>query len=124
MIYGFGTDIVEVARIADRLKKNPDLMQHLFSQQEQDYCLQQKKPALSFAARFAVKEAFLKAFGVTFIGNHSLPEIAVRNNEHGKPSIILSGKTLNAYEQLELKNIHVSISHTDVYAVASVILEK
>jgi holo-[acyl-carrier-protein] synthase len=61
---------------------------------------------------------------VKFIGNHSLPEIAISNDEHGKPTVVLSGKTLNTFQQLQLQNIHVSISHTDMYAVASVIIEK
>jgi holo-[acyl-carrier protein] synthase len=124
MIFGFGTDIVEVERIAEKIKKNPALMQHIFSEQEQEYCIKQKIPAVSFAARFAVKEAFLKAFGVTFIGNHALPEISVSNDANGKPSIVLSGKSLVAFNELGLSNILVSISHTKVYAVASVILEK
>jgi|688.fasta_scaffold714203_2 holo-[acyl-carrier protein] synthase len=124
MIFGFGTDIVEVNRIQDKLEKNTALIQHIYSQQEQEYCNKQKHPHISYAARFAVKEAFLKAFGVKFIGNHSLPEIAISNDEHGKPTVVLSGKTLNTFQQLQLQNIHVSISHTDMYAVASVIIEK
>lgn len=124
MIHGFGTDIAEVHRIAKKLENNAALMTHIFSDLEIDYCQKQNVPAQSFAARFAVKEAFLKAFGVTFIGNHALPEIEVQNNEHGKPSIVLHGKTLEAYIQLGLQQIHVSISHSKEYAVASVILEK
>jgi holo-[acyl-carrier protein] synthase len=124
MIYGFGTDIVEVARIANKLNNNPALVHHIFSAEEQAYCNKQKIPAISYAARFAVKEAFLKAFGVTFIGNHALPEIAIQNNEHGKPSVVLTGKTLATFTELNLQQIHVSISHTEVYAVASIILEK
>ncbi len=123
MIYGFGTDIVEVARIQEKLAANPALIQHIFSAVEQDYCAVQKHPAVSYAARFAVKEAFLKAFGVTFIGNHALPEIGVQNTEHGKPNIILTGKTLAAFTNCNLGAIHVSISHTLVYAMASVIIE-
>jgi holo-[acyl-carrier protein] synthase len=124
MIVGFGTDIVEVLRLQDKLIKNPALLNHIYNTAEQDYCNAQKKPYLSYAARFAVKEAFLKAFGVTFIGNHHLPEIAISNDAHGKPSVVLSGKTLATFQKMELQNIHVSLSHTDAYAVASIILEK
>jgi holo-[acyl-carrier protein] synthase len=124
MIYGLGTDIAEVQRVADKLTANPALIAHIFSAEEQAYCRLQKHPYVSFAARFAVKEAFLKAFGVQFIGNHALSEISVRNSEHGKPSVVLSGKTKEAFDELALSHIHVSISHTLQYAVASVLLEK
>jgi holo-[acyl-carrier protein] synthase len=124
MIFGLGTDIVEVTRIATKLTDNPPLKNHIFSVHEQIYCEAQKKPSIHYAARFAVKEAFLKAFGVTFIGNHALPEISVTNNEHGKPAIQLTGKTLIAFNNLKLTAIHVSISHTDAYAVASIIIEQ
>jgi holo-[acyl-carrier protein] synthase len=124
MIYGLGTDIAEVQRVADKLQNNPALIQHIFSEEEQAYCNKQKHPYVSYTARFAVKEAFLKAFGVTFIGNHALPEISVHNSENGKPSVVLSGKSLAAFNELNLQNIHVSISHTLQYAVASVIIEK
>ncbi len=124
MIFGFGTDITEVERIAKKLENNPALFTHIFSQSEIDYCNKQSIPAQSFAARFAVKEAFLKAYGVTFIGNHHLPEIEVQNTMHGKPSIILHGKTLETFTAKALGNIWVSISHTAQYAMASVIIEK
>ncbi len=124
MIFGFGTDIVEVERLQLRLINNPALLLHIFSNTEIEYCQSQKNPYQSFAARFAVKEAFLKAFGVTFIGNHSLPEIGIVNTEHGKPQVVLTGKALLALEELCITNILVSISHTPQYAVASIILEK
>jgi holo-[acyl-carrier protein] synthase len=124
MIYGLGTDIAEVQRVADKLQNNPALVQHIFSEEEQTYCNKQKHPYVSYTARFAVKEAFLKAFGVTFIGNHALPEISVHNAENGKPSVVLSGRSLLAFQEMNLQTIHVSISHTLQYAVASVIIEK
>jgi holo-[acyl-carrier protein] synthase len=124
MIYGLGTDIAEVQRVAEKLQSNAALVNHIFSEEEQAYCNKQKHPYVSYTARFAVKEAFLKAFGVNFIGNHALPEISVHNSENGKPSIILTGRTLTAYNELQLQAIHVSISHTLEYAVASVIIEK
>ncbi len=124
MIHGFGTDIAEVDRIAEKLEKNPSLITHVFSNTEIDYCNKQKFPYQSYTARFAVKEAFLKAFGVTFIGNHALTEIEVNNDTHGKPTVQLHGKSLQAFAELGLGNIHISISHSKAYAVASVIIEK
>jgi holo-[acyl-carrier protein] synthase len=123
MIFGLGTDIVDVQRMEERLTKNPALLNHIFSIDEQFYCQSTKKPAMHFAARFAVKEAFLKAFGLTFIGNHALPEIEVQKDVHGKPNIVLHNKTLVSFQELNLKNILVSISHTDEMAMATVIIE-
>jgi holo-[acyl-carrier protein] synthase len=124
MIFGLGTDIVEIERIRQKLEKNPDLIKFIFSIEEIDYCSKQKKPEMHYAARFAVKEAFLKAFGVTFIGNHSLSEISVSRTEHGKPYITLNGRSLKTFQGAQLSQIHVSISHTDTFAVASVVIEK
>ena len=77
-----------------------------------------------FAARWAVKEAFLKAYGVKFIGNHRLPEIETVKDEHGNPDIKLSGETLKGFKEKGFAFAHVSISHTDSHAMAYVIIEK
>jgi holo-[acyl-carrier protein] synthase len=122
MIHGLGVDIAEVDRIQFKLERNPALVKHIYSNVEQAYCLAQKHPYISYAARFAAKEAFLKAFGVQFIGNHHLPEIAVVNQHNGKPELQLSGRTLAAYKELGLGKLLISISHTKVYAVAQVII--
>jgi holo-[acyl-carrier protein] synthase len=95
----------------------------VFSPSEIAYCEKQKNPFISYAARWAVKEAYLKAFGLKFIGNHKLPEIETLNDEDGKPSIHLLGKALLDFEAKQFGNIHVSISHTPAYATAYVIIE-
>lgn len=123
MIAGIGTDIVEIHRIEEKITRNAYFKTHVFSSEEITYCEKQKKPAMHFAARWAVKEAFLKAFGVQFIGNHRLPEIETRNDEHGKPSILLHGKANDSFKEKKFTRVHVSISHTDVHAMAYVIIE-
>lgn len=124
MITGIGIDMVDVDRIASKLETNPLFKTHVFSDNEVAYCGKQKKPAMHFAARWAVKEAYLKAFGVNFIGNHRLPEIETMQEENGKPYIRLSGKSLQAFESSHCECIHVSISHTDTSAIAVVVIEK
>ena len=124
MIAGIGTDITEVSRIEDKLSRSEHFMSHVFSAQEAEYCQKQKLPAMHFAARWAVKEAFLKAFGLKFIGNHKLHEIEVVHDEHGKPSVELSGQTKEQFQERGFAHIHVSISHTQRYAVAYIIIEK
>jgi len=124
MIAGIGTDLVEIARIADKISRNEDFKRHVFTEDEITYCDSMKNPAMHFAARWAVKEAFLKAFGVKFIGNQRLPEIETVKDAHGKPDIKLSGETLEGFKQKEFVFAHVSISHTDTHAMAYVIIEK
>lgn len=90
MIQGIGTDIVDVKRIEDKLYEmkalNPCVLEN-----EIAYCAKQKNPFIHFAARWAVKEAYLKAFGLKFIGNYCLHEIETVHNEDGKPFIKLLG---------------------------------
>lgn len=124
MVTGIGIDMVDIQRIATKLEANPLFKTHVFSENEVAYCEKQKKPAMHFAARWAVKEAYLKAFGVNFIGNHRLPEIQTLQHDNGKPFIELSGRSLREFETSEFNRIHVSITHTDTSAVAVVVIEK
>jgi holo-[acyl-carrier protein] synthase len=123
MIAGIGTDIVEVSRIESKISSNQYFKEHVFSKLEIEYCDNQKKPGIHYAARWAVKEAYLKAYGLKFIGNHRLHEIETRHNEDGKPSINLIGKAMEEFEAKKFEIIHVSISHTDSHAIAYVIIE-
>lgn len=123
MIAGIGTDIVEVYRIEEKLQKNERFKTHVFSEAEIAYCEKQKKPNIHFAARWAVKEAYLKAIGVQFIGNHRLPEIETLHFENGKPFIHLLGNAKQNFLDQKCKAIHVSISHTESNAIAFVLIE-
>lgn len=123
MIKGIGTDIVEVKRIQTKFERSAHFKAHVFSLDEIQYCDRQPNPAMHFAARWAVKEAYLKAFGVKFIGNHVLSEIETKHEVNGKPYIALGGKEKLAFEEKGLKTIHLSISHTEHYATAYVIIE-
>ncbi|HMN32635.1 MAG TPA: holo-ACP synthase [Chitinophagaceae bacterium] len=123
MIQGIGTDIIEIVRIENKIKRNPEFKQHVFSSNEITYCEKQKKPYMHYAARWAVKEAYLKAFSLSFIGNHRLHEIEVLHYENGKPYVNLNGDCLKNHLEKKLGDIHVSISHTDLYAVAYLIIE-
>ncbi|MFZ4753910.1 MAG: holo-ACP synthase [Chitinophagaceae bacterium] len=123
VIAGIGTDIVEVDRVASKLEKGDDFLKHVFSEEEIAYCSRQKVPAIHYAARWAVKEAYLKAAGVDFIGNHKLSCICTKNEVNGKPFIALSGREADLFKERQYKHIHVSISHTTQYAVAYVVIE-
>ncbi|MET3880662.1 holo-ACP synthase [Chitinophaga sp. OAE865] len=124
MIIGIGTDIVEVPRIAAKLAKGDGFRNLVFTPFEISYCENQAVPAESYAARFAAKEALLKALGTGWgNGGINFDEIEIRNDAAGKPELFLIGNGVARYEQAGIRKIWVSLSHEKSAAVATVILE-
>ena len=121
MIIGIGTDIIEVERVKRAIEK-PGLKTKVFTEKEIAYC-DQWNNAEHYAARGAAKEAFFKALGTGWRGEMEITEVEVINNELGKPEIILSGKTLAAFNEAGGKKIHLSLSHIKETAIAYVIIE-
>lgn len=122
MIVGVGCDIIEIERIA-RAIKSESFIRRVFTAEEAAYCQRRgRQAAASFAARFAAKEAVLKALG-TGLREGSLQEIAVDNDGLGKPLVQLSGHFAMLAKQLGVKNIQISLSHSRDFAVAYVIME-
>jgi holo-[acyl-carrier protein] synthase len=115
MILGSGIDIIEVSRLRDAIKKWEDsFLLRVFTKEEVEYAKKRRFPYQHLAARFAVKEAVMKALGNS--NNISWHDIKINNDKHGKPICTLV-KNNNL-------NILVSISHTKRYAVASAIITK
>lgn len=124
MILGLGTDIVAVHRIERVIKSNPRFIEKVFSLGEQQYCSSKANPAQSYAARFAAKEAFMKALGTGWDEGISWAQIEVINDARGKPCLKLSGATEALAKSRGTELIHLSLSHEKDYAIATVILEK
>ena len=125
MIFGTGIDIIEVDRIKNSIQKYSDrFKKKIFTQKEIDYCHSQADPAKHFAARFTVKEAVLKCFGTGMTGGILWKDIEVGKLNSGQPFINLHGNGKKLFNQLNLKHIHVSITHDKTYAVAHAIAEK
>ena len=125
MIFGTGLDIVEIDRIKNSLKKySPKFEQKIFTSAEIDYCQSQGDPAKHFAARFAVKEAVSKCMGTGITGALGFKDMEVINEETGKPILVMIGKGKKLFEKLELKSIHISISHDSTHAIAHAIAEQ
>ncbi|MDR1457332.1 MAG: holo-ACP synthase [Puniceicoccales bacterium] len=120
-----GTDIVEVERI-DRLiqKYGNTFLFKIFNDLEIAYCQQTARPANSFAARFATKEAFSKALGTGIGKNVGWKDISVGKKSSGEPYIILSEKGKGKIKALGISSMKVSISHTKTLAQAVVMLIK
>ena len=122
MIVGIGCDIIEIELIA-RAIKSESFIRRVFTAEEAAYCQRRgQQAAASFAARFAAKEAVLKALG-TGLREGSLQEIAVDNDGLGKPLVQLSGHFAMLAKQLGVKNIQISLSHSRELATAYVIME-
>jgi Na+/H+ antiporter NhaC len=123
MIVGIGTDIIEVKRIERLLSKQERFKERIFTRGEIEYCEPKKNNVQNYTARFAVKEALLKAIGTGWREGVAFKEIEVKNNEKGKPELVLSGTVKKITEEMGVTNIQVSISHIKDLAIAVVILE-
>ena len=124
MIAGVGIDLVAISRIAEKVSKVA-FREAVFSEAEISYCESASDKMQHYAARFAVKEAFLKATGKGLSYDiDTLKLVEVYHETDGKPAIKLSG-TFEAMKHTEKwLSIHVSITHEGDQAMAIVILEK
>lgn len=117
-IKGIGVDIIEIKRIKEAVKNHGEkFLNRIYTERELKYCFAFAKEKIRFpelAVRFAAKEAYTKALGTGIRGIH-FKEIEIINNQLGKPHIAVNGKTL--------PNVHVSLSHSQEFAVAMVTIE-
>ena len=123
MVYGIGTDIIEVERIGSLVAKGPSYINHVFTQNEIEFCESKRNKNQHYAARFAAKEAFMKALGTGWNLGISFTQIEIVPNALGKPEIVLHGRALEYADQEEIIRIHVSITHIKELANAVVIIE-
>ncbi len=115
---GLGVDLVEVARMERILERTPSFKAKVFSPDERAYCDGRARPAMHYAARFAAKEAVVKALGLGFSSGISVRDIEVVRAEGGRPSIQLSGRALEEARAQGVTDIPVSLSHTATGAIA------
>ncbi len=133
MIYGIGTDIVEIERVKDAaLKWGDRFLKKIFTDNELQYCYKKKNPFPHLAARFAAKESFIKALSpgnahsaeALYEGPLSLKDIEVLNHADGKPYINPAGDLLSSSLRSRLIVIHLTMTHERSHAAATVILER
>ena len=123
MVKGIGTDIVSIERIKDAIVKFKEKFQDkIFTSDEWSYCWNKKNPYPSLAARFAAKEAVLKALG-TGKGKIKWLDIEIKLDPSGKPNINLSGLAAETARSQYISNFNLSLSHCSNYAVAFVVAE-
>jgi holo-[acyl-carrier protein] synthase len=120
-----GDDLVENERIRKSFDKfGKRFLDKVYTQEEQDYCLQKKDPIPHLSARFACKEAFIKAIGIAGDESMDMKEVELCGNYFGKKNMSLHGKALKLFQESGYDAFSVSISHTDNYSTAVVILYK
>ena len=125
MIISIGIDIIEVARIREVLLRTPRFADRVFTAAERAYCDSRGVVAAQhYAARFAAKEAALKALQTGWRGGISWQDIEVSARESGAPYLIFTGEVLAVYKKFSATATHLSISHTSEHAIAQVVLEK
>jgi len=125
MILSTGIDIVEVYRIRETMERTPRFNERVFTNAERAYCDSKGVAAFqSYAARFAAKEAFLKALKTGWRGKIGWQDIEVVQSDDGAPSLNVTGEAKLILKQLGADAIHISLSHTADHAIAQVILEK
>lgn len=123
-----GVDLVEVARLREAYERHDAFRREVFTEAECAYCLARRDPYPHLAARFAAKEACLKAFGLGLSspgglgGRGRLREIEVESAPSGKPALRLSGSMGRMSARRRIVQSTISLSHTLELAVAQVIL--
>lgn len=123
-VIGIGIDIVEVARVAEVIGRHGDrFLTRVFTPREVAYCLSRKRKEEHFAARWAAKEAALKALRAPFEGTVTWRDIEVVTGEMGEPQLKLRGGAAQMARKRGIRRLHLTISHVRALAVACVVAE-
>jgi holo-[acyl-carrier protein] synthase len=120
---GVGIDMIEVSRVSTKIGKESGFREMVFSAKEIAYCEPKANKAEHYAARFAAKEAFLKAIGTGWKNGTAFHEIEIQHDEEGSPELHLLGQTAKTLEPMGIRSIHVSLAHLKAIASAVVIVE-
>lgn len=120
MIVGIGVDAVEIDRFRRSLERTPSMKSRLFTSEELEYVEPHVDPTASLAARFAAREAVMKAMGVG-LGDFEFHDVWVQRAESGRPTLAVTGRAQQIANELGVTDWHLSITHTDSTAIAYVI---
>jgi holo-[acyl-carrier protein] synthase len=124
VIVGLGLDIAEIDRIEAAIKRHGALfLERIYSTREVAYCESHKNKFERYAARFAAKEAAMKALGTGWRRGVRWRDIEVAREPGGKPTLNLQGVAREIAERLGVKNIALTITHSGNFALAEVIFE-
>lgn len=124
MIVGTGIDVTEVARLKQAAARHGRrFLERIFTPREIAYCERHRNRFERYAARFAAKEAGMKALGVGWRRGIRWHDLEVVNRPGGRPELRLSGAAARIAQKQKVRNVSLSLTHTATQAVAQVILE-
>jgi holo-[acyl-carrier protein] synthase len=124
MIVGIGIDLTEVPRIAAAIERFGDRFLHrVYTDREIAYCRSKKNSIERLAARFAAKEAAMKAIGTGLRQGVTWHDVEVGREPGGRPTIIFSGRAAHFTTRLGVQRVSLSLTHTEQIAMAQVIIE-
>ncbi len=119
-VVAIGVDVVDIDRLAIVVGRQPRFVERVFTEGERRYCLAGANPAERFAARFAAKEAGLKALGVG-LGGADFHDLDVAKRESGEPVLLVTGRAATRAEHLGIEAWLLTISHSNTVACAVVV---
>jgi holo-[acyl-carrier protein] synthase len=119
---GIGVDVVEIERFRLALQRTPTMRERLFTSVELEYVAAKSDPVPSLAARFAAREAVMKSLGLG-LGAFGFHEVWVERAASGAPSLAVTGRAAELADLAGVTRWHLSVSHSDLVAVAYVLAE-
>jgi len=123
LILGIGVDLVQVERMEKALARGERIQRRLFTPGEIAYCDRHTRPALHYAARFAAKEAGMKAIGTGWSNGVGWKDFEVKLDPRGRPQLMLSGKAAEIAMAMGTTHTVVSLAHDGGFSIAVVALE-
>lgn len=122
MIRGVGVDAVDIERFRTMLARTPRTRERLFTDEELAYVTPKADPVRSLAARFAAREAVMKAMGLG-LGAFGFHDVWVSRAASGEPSLRVTGRAAELAADRGISHWHLSLTHTDLVAIAYVVAE-
>ena len=123
MTFGIGTDIIDTRRVEKMVARGRQCLETIFTEKDMDHCETKARNSELYAARYAAKEATLKALGTGWRGGLAYSDIEIINNELGKPQVFVRGEVKIYFDRHQIRQTSISLSHTKELAIAVVILE-
>lgn len=115
---GLGVDVVDISRMERIIKRSPAFTTRVFSEAERSYCNNNALASAHYAARFAAKEAVVKALGTGFSDGIVVRDVEIVHTAHGRPVVALHGRAKEIADERHICEIPVSLSFTHSHAVA------
>ncbi len=119
-VRGIGVDVVDIARFARVLERTPQMRERMFHPEELADLATIREPVRSLAARFAVREAVMKALGVG-LGGFDFQDVWVRRAASGAPALQVTGRAASLATARQVSSWQCSLSHSDLVAIAFVV---